>query len=245
MTKSTTAGSNKKTMSFSIRQFDHQERLCDKLKALRKEVGLTLSDMEEKTKINKTSIKYLEAGAYDKLPDPIYTRNFLKIYLRVLRADETYYLNLFEQERGTCDFTKQACLPRQRARAFRFLVASRFMKVGGFLLLALGIVFYLGSQVQAIMSPPELSIFEPNDGSITHDATILVTGAAEQNAGVRINGTDVLLTKTGSFEVEVALERGLNVIKIESVKRYSLPSIEWRRVILQQDQTMTLAPGDN
>lgn len=230
-------------MSFSIRQFNHHERLCDKLKALRKEAGLTLSDMEKKTKINKTSIRLLEAGAYDKLPDSIYTRNFLKIYLRTLRADEIYYLNLFEQERGTCDFVKQACLPRQKARAFRFLVASRFVKVGGFLLLALSVVFYLGSQVQAIMSPPDLSIFGPSDGSITQDATILVTGSAEQDAGVRINGTEVLLTKTGSFEVEVALERGLNVIKIESVKRYSKPSIEYRRVILQQDQSITLAPG--
>ncbi len=230
-------------MSFSIRQFDHHERLCDKLKALRKEAGFTLSQMEEKSKINKTSIKHLEAGAYDKLPDSIYARNFLKIYLRVLGAHETYYLDLFEQERGTCDFVKQARLPRQRARAFHVLVASRFMKVGIFLGLALSVVFYLGSQVQAIMSPPELSIFEPADGYITQDATILVTGFAEQDAGVRINGTDVLLTKTGSFEVEVALERGLNVIKIESEKRYSRPSIEYRRVVLQQDQSITLAGG--
>ncbi len=198
--------------------------------------------MEAKTKIHKTSIRYLESGVYDKLPDSIYTRNFLKVYLRVLRADETYYLDLFEQERGTCDFVKQARLPRQRARAFRFLVASRFVKVGVFVCLALSVVFYLGSQVQAIMSPPELSIVEPADGFITHDATILVTGLAEQDAAVRINGTDVLLTKSGSFEVEVALERGLNVIKIESVKRYSRPSVEYRRVVLQQDESVTLAP---
>jgi transcriptional regulator with XRE-family HTH domain len=229
-------------MPFTIRQFDHHERLCDKLKALRKEAGLTLSQMETKTKINKTSIRHLESGAYDQLPDAIYTRNFLKVYLRVLRADEKYFLDLFEQERGTCDFVKQARLPRQRARPFRFLVASRFVKVGVFLLLAMCVVFYLGLQVQAILHPPELSILEPKDGSVTSDATILVTGTAEQDAGVQVNGTDVLLTKTGSFEVEVALERGLNIIKIESVKRYSRPSVEYRRVVLQQDESITLAP---
>lgn len=231
-------------MPFSIRQFDHHERLCDKLKALRKEAGFTLSDMAEKTMIHKTSIKYLEAGQYDRLPDSIYTRNFLKIYLRALRVDEKYFLDLFEQERGTCDFVKQARLPRQRAHAFRFLVASKFVTIAAFLLLSVSVVFYLGLQVRTITKAPELSISVPVDGLITQDATIVVAGAVEEDASVSVNGAEVLLTKTGTFEVEVALERGLNVIKIESVKRYSKPSIEYRRVVLEQNKTVSLAPGD-
>lgn len=230
-------------MAFTIRQFNHKERLCDKLKALRKEANFTLSDMEEKTKINKTYLRYLESGAFDKLPDPIYTRNFLKIYLRVLQTEDTYFLNLFEQERGTCDFVKQARLPRQRTRALKFLVASRFLKVAMFLLVATGMVFYLGLQVRSIITPPELSIVEPADGFVTSDATISVAGTVEQDASVRVNGSEILLTKNGAFDVEIALERGVNLIKIESVKRYSRPSIHYRRVILQQDRTVTLAPS--
>lgn len=229
-------------MAFTIRQFNHTERLSDKLKALRKEANFTLSDMEERTKINKTYLRYLESGAFDKLPDPIYTRNFLKIYLRVLQTDDTYFLNLFEQERGTCDFVKQARLPRQRTRALKFLVASRFLKVGVFIFVAAGMVFYLGLQVRSIVTPPELSIMEPADGFVTNDATISVAGRVEQDASVRINDSEILLTKNGTFDVQIALERGVNLIKIESVKRYSRPSIQYRRVILQQDRTVTLAP---
>ena len=233
-------------MPFSIRQFDHHERLCDKLKALRKESKFTLSELAAKSKIHKTTIKHLESGAYDKLPNPIYTRNFLRIYLRTLGADEMYHLDLYEQEHGTCDFVKQARLPRQRTRALEFLVASRFLKIGVFFLIAASMVFYLGSQIRTIVRPPQLAIFEPTDGAVTSDATISITGNAEQDASVQINGTDVLLTKTGSFEYELALERGLNVIKIESVKRYSKPSVEYRRVILEQTNTITfLSPVDN
>ncbi len=228
-------------MPFSIRQLNHTERLGDKLKALRKVANLTLSDMEKKTKINILFLRCLESGSYHALPDPIYTRNFLKIYLRVLRMDDTYFLNLFEQERGTCDFVKQARLPRQKAQALKFFVASRFVKIGFFGLIAASILFYLGMQVRSIVTPPILSIFEPADGFVTNDATISVTGSVEQDAGVRVNETEVLLTKEGNFEVEVALERGVNLIKIESVKRYSRSSVEYRRVILQQQRAITFS----
>lgn len=232
------------SMAFTIRKFNQAERLADKLKALRKEANFTLSEMERRTKVNKTYLRYLEAGTFDKLPDPIYTRNFIKIYLRVLRTESAYYLNLFEQERGTCDFVSQARLPRQRAQAFRFLVASRFVKMSAFTLIALSVMLYLGLQVRSIITPPVLFIDEPLDGFVTTNATILVTGNVKEQAQVRINGKEVLLTDAGLFEVTIALERGLNLIKVESMKRYSRPSVEYRRVIL--DQTLSQAlPASN
>lgn len=229
-------------MPFTIRQFNNQERLGDKLKALRKEANFTLSQMAEKTKIRKQFLKRLEAGQYDKLPDPIYTRNFLKVYLRTLNTEDSYFLDLFEQERGTCDFIKQACLPRQRAQSLRFLVASRFVKIGLFSFVALSVVFYFGIQIRTIIMPPELSIFEPQDGLTTQDATISVSGQTEDGAGVKINGNEVLMTKDGTFELEIALERGLNIIKIEGMKRYSKPAIEYRRVLLNQDRSVSFIP---
>ncbi|MBI4812260.1 helix-turn-helix domain-containing protein [Candidatus Falkowbacteria bacterium] len=203
---------------------------------------MTLSQMAQSTKIRKQFLKRLEAGQYDKLPDPIYTRNFLKVYLRALHTEDSYFLDLFEQERGTCDFIKQARLPRQRTQSLQFLVASRFVKIGLFCFVALSVVFYLGLQIRTIVMPPKLSIFEPTDGMTTQDATIAVSGQAEDGSSVRINGTEVLMTKKGAFEFEIALERGLNVIKIEGMKRYSKPAIEYRRVLLNQDKTITLAP---
>ncbi|MBM5789602.1 helix-turn-helix domain-containing protein [Candidatus Parcubacteria bacterium] len=229
-------------MSFTIRKFNDAERLGDKLKALRKELNFTLSDMARLTKINRKYLRLLEDNLFEKLPDPVYTRNFVKIYLRVLGANEAYYLNLFEQERGTCDFTDHSRMPRERARAIRFLVASRYVKIALFVLAAVSVMFYLGGQVRTIVTPPALYVFEPTDGFVTKQAAVIVTGSVKEDATVTVNGTKVLLDKEGAFEMEVALERGLNVIKIESVKRYSKTHTEYRRVILEQDRTITLAP---
>jgi len=226
-------------MAFVIRQFDYSESLGEKLKAIRKSAGLTLSELSTKTKIRKSFLQAFETGTYGKLPDPIYARNYLKVYVRALGADASYFLEQFELECGTCDFTKNARLPRARARAFQFLVASHFVKVFLLVLVGLTIVGYLGFQIKAILSPPDLFVFTPSDGIKTDDALITVTGQAQQDTRVRVNGIDVLLSQDGTFSVEVALERGLNVIIVESQKRYSKPATEYRRVVLGENKTIS------
>ena len=229
-------------MAFVIRKFDYSESLGEKLKTIRKSAGLTLSELSASTKIRKSFLQAFESGDYAKLPDPVYARNFLKVYLRALGGDADYFLQQFEVECGTCDFTKNARLPRPRARALQFLVASRFVKVFAISLVGFAIVGYLGLQVRAIISPPELLVFAPDDGIKTDEALIMVTGQAQDGAQVRVNGIEVLLSKDGTFEIEVALERGLNVIAVESTKRYSKPATEFRRVVLGQDRAVSFAP---
>lgn len=228
-------------MAFVIRKFDHKLKLGDKLKALRKAANITLSEMVQKTKIQKKYIKAFENGQYHNLPDPIYARNFLRIYVNTLRTDPKYYLDLFEQERGTCDFVKKAIMPRQRTKGIKFLVASKFIKIGLILLTAFSVVTYMGIQVHSIVTAPELVIESPYDGITTKEASVLVAGQTEEGAQVSVNGTPVLLLSDGSFEEEIALERGLNIIKIEGAKRYSKKAIEYRRVVLKQNKLMTFA----
>lgn len=226
-------------MSFVIRTFDYSETLGVKLKALRRSANYTLTEMAERTKIQKSFLRALEEGRYSDLPDPIYTRNFLRIYVRALGANETYFLEQFETECGTCDFMKNARLPRRRAQALQFLVASRFVKVFAVAAIALVISGYISYQVRAIVLPPELVVASPSDGIMTDDAMIPVTGTAEPGTQVTINGQEVLLSQDGTFEVNVALERGVNVIVVESSKRYSKPAVEYRRVVLEQDRNLS------
>lgn len=226
-------------MSFVIRTFDYSETLGKKLKALRRSANYTLSEMAERTKIQKTLLKALEDGDHSALPDPIYTRNFLRIYVRALGANETYFLDQYETECGTCDFMTNARLPRRRARALQFFVASRWVKVFSILSVVLLVCGYVGWQVHAIVTPPDLLVNSPSDGIMTDDAMITVAGNAEPGAQVTINGQSVLLSQDGTFDVDIALERGVNVIIVESTRRYSKPATEYRRVVLEQDRNLS------
>ena len=57
------------------------------LRRRRAERGLTLSDIERDTRINRSYLEALEAERWDALPAPIYTRGFLRSYGRHLALD--------------------------------------------------------------------------------------------------------------------------------------------------------------
>jgi cytoskeletal protein RodZ len=222
-------------MTFTIRDFNKELTLGEKIKTLRKRANITISDLEYRTKIHKDILRAFESGTYDKLPEPIYARNFVKIIAGVLQANESYFLDLYESERGTCDFVDSARLPRQREHSSKFLVASRIVK---FVLIGcaiLALTFYLGSQIRSIIKAPILVVYAPVDGLSTRDATIAVSGQSETSARVSINGLPVLLSRDGLFEQKIVLKRGVNVLTIESNKRYSKTASVYRRLYLEHE----------
>lgn len=229
-------------MPFVIRQFHNEQTLGEKLHTLRKEARLTLSELSEMTKIQKTYLKAFEANAFHKLPDPIYARNYLKTLAKTLGGEEAYYIDQFEQERGTCDVVHKHQTPRQRTRKASLFVTSRFAQICLFILLIGTFVTYIGVEVKTIITPPRLSISYPADGFLTTDATIVVKGKTDKGASITINGQDVLLAQDGTFEKEIALERGVNVLQIEGAKRYSHQSMQYRRVIFNNGKTVGLTP---
>lgn len=227
-----------------IRKLNDARTLGEEIRTLRKATGLTLSEMETRTKIRRSFLDAFEAERFSDLPDTLYAKNYLRTYLRALGvADTDYFLKRWEESRGTCDFVDASRLPRQRVRAGAFIVASRFLKIAGLAVLLLAITAYIGSEVRSITSPPPLMVMGPTDGLATPDANMLVAGKTDPGTSIKVNGETVLLNSDGSFETRVTLERGLNVITVEGAKRYSRSSVEYRRVVLEADKSTAVAPA--
>jgi cytoskeletal protein RodZ len=219
---------------FVIRKLNDAQTLGGEIRELRRATGLTLSEMEARTKIRRAFLDAFEGDRCADLPDSLYARNYLRNYLRALGVpDPEYYVRRWEESRGTCDFTNASLVPRQRVRPIAMLVTSRFLKVAGVAAVLLAVSLYVGNEVRTITSAPPLSLAGPTDGSATTDATVTVRGETKPGTSVKVNGEPVLLNSDGTFETAVALERGLNVIKVESAKRYSRVSTEYRRVVLE------------
>ncbi len=226
-------------MSFVIREFHNKETLGESLKLLRKAANITLSEMSVKTKIQKKHLKAFECGNYSVLPDPIYARNFLKLYVIALKGDVNYFLQRFDSEIQTCDIVTSSQTPRSRLRGMTRIIPSKVAKAVVLASFVVSAMFYMGIQVQGMISAPELVVFSPTDGDMTKDAVIVVTGQIEEGSQVTINENNVLLSQDGLFEHEVPLERGVNVIEIKGTKRYSKEAVEYRRIMLEQDKTIS------
>ncbi len=77
------------------------------LKKTRVETGMTLAEMEEKTKIRQRYLEAIEAGDMKSLPEPVYTLGFLRSYARQINVDENqvaqYYKDWQTSQKTSAD----------------------------------------------------------------------------------------------------------------------------------------------
>lgn len=222
-------------MSFVMRKLDDvPETLGEKLRSLRRTQAVSLLMLEEKTRIQKRYLEALEHGRYDELPEPLYTRNFLRAYARTLGADEQYFLELYEEEVGQTDLLGPHRLPRTRVRRGRFMVFSRITTAVALILPALIIVGYLSWQISVLLRPPEVTVISPVEGAAVQSALLVVEGdVTDDEVTVTINDKTVVIDEDLHFKTEVDLTRGLNVVTVEAKRRYSRPAIIYRRVVFE------------
>lgn len=222
-------------MVFVMRKLEAvPETLGAKLRTLRRTQAVSLPMLESKTRIQKKYLEALEHGRYDELPEPMYTRNFLRSYARALGADEDYFLELYEEEVGRTDLLGPHRLPRMRVRKNRFVVFSRAIAALGVIVPALIIVGYLLWQTSSLLRPPEVVISTPVDGSAVTTALLPVEGyVTDIDASVIINGETVVIDEHLHFRTEVDLIRGLNVVTVQAKRRYSRETLIYRRVVFE------------
>ena len=67
------------------------------LKSVRESKGLTLKDIFERTRISVTNLEAIENGNFHKLPPPVFTKSFIKIYAKTLGIDDSSTLACYEQ----------------------------------------------------------------------------------------------------------------------------------------------------
>ena len=86
---------------------DQKQEIAELLKTQRENLGLSIGDIYEHTRINPEFIKVLEAGQFELLP-VAYARLFLKTYAQALNLNVRDILSRFE---------RSVALPRERVTA--------------------------------------------------------------------------------------------------------------------------------
>ncbi|MBI4598796.1 helix-turn-helix domain-containing protein [Candidatus Uhrbacteria bacterium] len=226
-------------MSFAVKRLDHEERLGDKLYAMRRALNCTLDDMARMTKIQKCYLQAFEKGTYGALPESRYARPFLKTYVQALNGRPAYFLARFDSEHGDKQREGEAvsCLPRKKIGRFPFFALHRLWRLAAGSLLVLALVGYMGLQMHRLWEPPGVVVYEPTDDLATSEATVTVRGQTDAEVELFVNGMKVLPGSDGTFSTPVPLERGLNLITIEGATRHSRKTVVYRKVVLEQQPT--------
>ncbi len=70
------------------------------LKQERENQGLSLEDIQQKTKIGISSLEAIEAGRINELPHPVYAKGFIKNYAQCLGLNAQEWARAFAQQAG-------------------------------------------------------------------------------------------------------------------------------------------------
>lgn len=70
--------------------------MFDELKKRRIELGKTIEDIAEITKIKKSCIQNIEEGNFDELPIELYTKSYIKTYAEILQLNPEPFIKSYE-----------------------------------------------------------------------------------------------------------------------------------------------------
>ncbi len=190
------------------------------LKTTRSAKGLTLQEIEKRTKIRLKFLQALENDDYTLLPSPVYARGFIKNYSTILRLDTDKVLALYRRQ---VDEQKRYKAPPKElteplSRSIFHLTPNRVIGVVVGLLLAV-IIGYFFFQYQRLFEPPHLTVEQPQEGATIHGLQATVLGITDSDATIVVNNATVLVREEGKFFETVQLQNGSNTITIEAISR--------------------------
>jgi cytoskeletal protein RodZ len=182
------------------------------LKKRRQALKLSLADVELSTKIRGKYLVKLEKGDYSGLPNDIYTRGFVRNYAAFLNLDVEGLERQYLQERGAVDIPAVKLARPGPTR--RLILTPKLTVLGAFLICAVGVVTYLYAQFTALAAAPKLDVSVPLADQEISGSLIDVAGHAGGGSDVFINDSPVLTDSDGNFSTKLALQDGVNQIKV-------------------------------
>ena len=191
------------------------------LKKQRQKIDKSVAQVALDTKIQPRFIKYIEEDNFKKFDSSVYAQGFIKIYAKYLDLDEERILAIYRRS-----------VPEEYNKDYRERETGNKLKRGikitpQTLAIALSVLFltvilsYIGYQFYQFQSPPEITVFSPEDQISITEKIVEVTGVTDTNSSLFINDNPVEIDQEGNFIYTIELNPGVNLITIQAKKNNS------------------------
>ena len=196
-------------------------RLGDALRQQREQMGVTLEQAAEDTRIREKFLQALESGDYQSLPGTVYTKGFLRNYAHYLNVDPEEMLALYTGERGGSEPLRSFAPMRplvKRSFIFTPAVLVPVVVLAGILLF----VAYVYYQFTNFAVAPRVDITDPPGDAVSQVAEYTVKGKTNPDGRITVRISpgldtinDVRPAKDGTFSVVVPLKPGPNHVEVQ------------------------------
>jgi cytoskeletal protein RodZ len=199
------------------------------LRARRLALKFSLADVELSTKIRGRFLHSLEACDYSLLSNDIYSRGFVQSYAEFLGLDGKLVATQYQIERGKAP----KALPT-KARSLlrpRFVMTPRIFVALGSILAGAAVVAYLSWQFQGLSAPPKLSVASPTENQVIDGSLTQISGTVAGGSEVFVNDSPVLTDANGHFSDQLALQDGVNSVRVTAKNKLGMESVVTRNVL--------------
>ena len=204
-------------------------KLSELLSKRRKELDLSLEDIERNTHIRRKYLKLLENGDYANLSNDVYSRGYVKNYADYLGFDTKEILKLYSKERFEYDSSLGLKNKSRNSRGLKPIDSQTYTITPKTILFALTSIFvlimvgYVSWQFSQLSSPPVIRLANQEKSS-TDNSYVIISGEADSGSDVFINDSPILSAPDGSFSDRVMLVNGSNQIKISARNKFGKES---------------------
>ena len=175
-------------------QVSHLRETLPELKGMREAHGLSLRDVFEMTRISLINITAVENSDFDRLPPPVYARNFIRKYARAVGIDEKPILDRYEKHLESLKPPQEETEVRkpwpETGRRYRFLFMSLAAVIAAGILVSAIFLYDQGgkppSPAPAVESPPAQVMPVPSQTAAIPDAPAQRTASGSAPAGKSI-----------------------------------------------------------
>ena len=213
-------------------------RVCVRLKALREEKHISLSELEQRTKINKSYLQAIEECRFSDLPQSsLYKKNFVKKYVQALGEDAVCFVEQFVKEELTYDIPQEIRLDLKKNHFSNIPSTVRFFL---FSVVVISLLLFLGFHVKNVLTPPSLVVLSPENGFISNSNFVDVNGKTDPEIQITINDELVKNDENGNFSQNINLLPGINTFVIEAKNKHGKITEEVRIVIYKNSGAISL-----
>lgn len=206
-----------------------QLNIGQQLKARRQALRLSLAQVEIDTKIRGKFLTALESGDYKSLPNDIYSRGFVQHYATHLGLDGAEIAAAYVAERGGVD-AADTRRPRL-ARPKRLVFTGQIIAVLAVVIAAGAVLSYILMQFTSLAAAPTLEITSPDADRVQVGAVLEVAGRTTPGTDVSVNDSPVLTDTDGNFSEKIALQEGVNAIRVVAKSKLGKTTTVTRNVL--------------
>ena len=185
------------------------------LKESRINQGVSLSDLENITKIKKVFLIRLEKEDWDNLPEFPVVSGFVK---NIANALDLSVDNVNATLRRDYPPKKLRINPKPDVES-KFVWSPKLTFILGISILVLIVLGYLGIQYRNFIAAPEMTINSPIQNEIINQKKVKVSGNTTTDVVLTINNQPITLDQDGGFVTELEISKDTKSLIFKAVSR--------------------------